>query len=124
MIGSTKTRRVITRAAIASVASLTPIVVNAQTAATWINPIDGSWTETIKWSTHPLFPNNGTPAGTTYAVDFPGSASPYSVRLASTISVDSIALGSGAQLLLQNGTLQNANISGAGTFSTADFANG
>ena len=58
-----------------------PLAADAQTVAIWTNPVDGSWTDPTRWSTNPFFPNNGNPAGVTYAANISASGA-YSVARA------------------------------------------
>ena len=65
---------------------------HAATTATWLDPLGGVWTDGTNWSTHPYYPNNGSPAGITYHVLIDQGA----VTLASSspnIVVDSVRLG-------------------------------
>jgi hypothetical protein len=79
----------------------------------------GNWTDGTQWSTNPNYPNNETPASVEYDAEItaPGAGA-YTVSLASTVTTDSLTLGSpNATLLQTGGTLTTAavNIS-AGTY--------
>jgi hypothetical protein len=64
----------------------------AQTQAQWVAPVDGSWTDSSRWSTDPFFPNNGSPPGTTYDVLVDAVGSPYTISSSGSITIDSLRL--------------------------------
>src|SRR5437762_13930168 len=73
---------------------------HAATSASWLNPVDGSWFDSTKWSTNPYAPNNGTPGTTTYDVLIAATGGSYTVSLVgnglanNAPTVNSFALGS------------------------------
>ena len=80
----------------------------------------GNWTDTTKWSSSPNYPNNGTPAGTTYSavIDAPGSSA-YGVTLNSNISVDSLTVNSSNATLMQSAN--SLNVGGAVALQTGAY---
>jgi hypothetical protein len=76
----------------ASVALIT-VPLHAQVTATWLNPVSGSWTDPTKWSTDPVYPNNGI-AGANYDVRIGSPGAPYTVSSSTDISVHSLTLDS------------------------------
>src|SRR5262245_58084967 len=65
-----------------------PTALRAQTQAFWSGTTNGSWTDPLRWSTNPFFPNNGQPtAATTYAANIMTSGT-YTVTLNAPVTVD------------------------------------
>lgn len=103
-------------------------VASGATDTSWNAPTSGNWTDPSKWSTSPVYPNNGTPTGTSYDVRIAATGSAYTVSLDAApqpdgiITVDNLSLDSpDATLSLTGGTLEcltgfNLN---AGTFRMA-----
>ena len=60
--------------------------------ATWLNAVSGAWSDPTKWSSNPDYPNNGTPAGTTYHAFIAASGSPYTVTLDAAVAVGTVTL--------------------------------
>jgi hypothetical protein len=83
-----------------------------QTDARWVGPVNGNWTDGSKWSTAPLFPNNGSPAGGSYrAVIDAAGAAPYRVSLDQDVSVSGVVLNAaGATFDHDDGTLTAGSI--------------
>ena len=84
------------------VAMLFTASASAGTPASWSAAADGYWTDASKWSSKPNYPNNGTPAGSTYDVTI---GKPYTVTLDQNVAVNSLMLSGGAILSQTNGTL-------------------
>ena len=116
----------------------------AQTSAQWRAAAGGSWTDPTKWSTSPAYPNNGTPAGATYAATVGAVGATYTVGLNASIAVSSLTVSSANATVVQSagtlslgggtldvqagayqlagGTIANAVIQvEGGTFSTVDL---
>src|SRR5438045_3968479 len=54
----------------------------ASTAADWLTPADGNWTEPSNWSSSPNYPRNGAPsASDTYQATIGATGSSYTVTL-------------------------------------------
>src|SRR4051794_18794435 len=83
----------------AAVLALASTVGRAQTLAVWVDPISGNWNDPTRWSINPLFPNNGTPPGSTYVARIAASGSPYTVTLNTPIAVSGLDLTSAAATL-------------------------
>ena len=50
------------------------------TTANWLSSVSGSWTDATKWSTQPVFPNNGSPtASDSYDVVVGAAGASYAV---------------------------------------------
>src|SRR4051812_14692451 len=62
-----------------------------QATANWMNPVSGIWTEGANWSTG-VAPDNGSPAGVTYAASIAATGANYTVSLATPVTLDSLAL--------------------------------
>ena len=90
-----------------------------QVVSTWLKPADGDWTTASNWSTAPNDPNNGTPAGTTYAANISAAGSAYTVGLTADVTVDALSLNSAdATLSHTAGVLTvNAATVAAGTYA-------
>src|SRR4051812_17020264 len=58
---------------------------SAQTLASWVSAVNGSWNDPTRWSTNPVFPND-TPA-THYAASIAATGAPYTVFLGVDISL-------------------------------------
>ncbi|HEX8523448.1 MAG TPA: hypothetical protein VF669_14440 [Tepidisphaeraceae bacterium] len=105
-----------------------------QTVVTWSASMSGNWTDPVRWSSNPNYPNNGTPAGATYDVTIaqPGS---YIIDLGTDIAVDHLTLNTaagstlahyagtfaptlfdlkGGTYQLSGGTLTNTRVTGSG----------
>src|SRR5688572_17412693 len=120
--------------AVASVMSLAP----AQTiTAEWLNPVSGNWTDATKWSTNPNYPQNGTPAGSSYQAIIDALGQAYTVTVDSAITVGSLTLDSAdatlyirsGMLRVSGGTLQIASGvtvrgEGANGYGTIAYVNG
>src|SRR6476620_3250637 len=90
----------LTAIGVPSVSLLGPVAA-AQTAASWLAPANGQWTDASKWSTNPAYPRTGAPTpadtfavsvgvvGGAYAITLDASAAPTA-----TIAVDRLTLGS------------------------------
>jgi hypothetical protein len=79
--------------------------------ALWLNPVDGNWTDPTKWSTDPFYPNNGSPAATTYDADI-GAVGPvgtsYAVSLSAPVSVGTVTIDTNqATLAIASGATLN-----------------
>src|SRR4051794_23783740 len=67
----------------------------AQTIATWVNPIDGNWVDSSRWSTGTFYPNNGSPTpADLYWVTIGSSGAPYTVTLNTRVSIDRLTVTS------------------------------
>ncbi len=119
--------------------SLTPAPAN------WLTATNGNWTTASNWSSNPAFPNDGT---TLYNAIINATGSPYTVTLASPITIQNLtvnspdatlALESGANLrlivggsvsagtiLMNGGTLGGGQLTLSGTgalvFTTSQFS--
>ena len=71
--------------------------------ANWLNPADGTWITPANWSSNPNFPNNGTPANTVYNAVINATGVPYTVTLASAVTVQGFTLDSNDATLSLNG---------------------
>jgi hypothetical protein len=92
----------------------------AQTTASWLNPVNGTWTNPTLWSSDPFYPNNANPPGTTYHAIIGATGTPYTVTMpfiSGGISLDALTLSaSNATLVARAGTLSAGAVSvGAGT---------
>jgi hypothetical protein len=64
-----------------------------QTAANWVNPVSGPWTDVTLWSTNPAYPNNGQPLpGDTYHARIAATGGEYTIALASDIALSALTL--------------------------------
>src|SRR5438128_1496327 len=80
-----------------------PAALPAQTQSNWLGVNGGNWTDPTLWSTNPNFPNNGTPAGATYAATIATSGT-YTVSLNAAVAVNSVTLNNAtATLALTSG---------------------
>src|SRR5262249_47040617 len=68
------------------------------TPANWQGNTNGNWTDPTRWDTNPSFPNNGTPAGATYAATLatPGN---YTVTLNSAATAPTFSINNHAATL-------------------------
>jgi hypothetical protein len=84
------------RAVVSSVVltALCGLPARAGTEARWLNPVSGQWDDPSKWSTDPVFPNNGTPAGTTYDALVDATGTPYTVTVARNPVLDRLTIDS------------------------------
>jgi hypothetical protein len=90
----------------AGIISSSSTAVFAQSVATsWLNPIDGNWSDPARWSTNPNYPNNGTPPGANYSVDVTAAGSSYQITLgdADDVSVTWLKLRSSDATVRQTG---------------------
>ena len=88
--------------------------------ASWLGPVSGNWTDPTKWSTDPIYPNNGTPSGSLYDAiitagnsAFPGY--PVMINPGDDVTVNSLRLG--ISRLIQDGgsvTIGTTNATSAG----------
>ena len=88
----------------------------AQVTATWTGAgANANWDNPANWSTA-NFPNNGTPAGTTYNVVIDGnSGATANVILNVIVTIDALTVNSGDSLAFNNGQQITVVNSGAGT---------
>src|SRR6476661_7964426 len=83
----------------------------AQTTASWLTPVSGSWNEPVKWSSSPFYPNNDNPPSTSYDVFIAAQGQKHVVYLnisapTLNVSLNSLTLDSpDAMLEIYNGTL-------------------
>src|SRR4051794_23543445 len=79
-----------------AVGSLLGIVsAHGQTTASWLTPTSGFWSDGTKWSTSPVFPNNGQPAAAdTYNAVIAAIGGSYTVTLNGPVTVNSLTLNS------------------------------
>ena len=98
----------------------------AATPSSWVSPVSGSWIDGSRWSTNPLFPNNGTPPGATYDATIGAAGAAYEVLFDATalsggqVTVDSLTVASpDARLRVAAGSLNSVGLIdvGPGTFS-------
>ncbi len=91
-----------------------------QPTSFWLNPVSGDWTDPTKWSSNPVFPNNGSQ---TFDVTIAAAGSPYSVLFNSPaipVNVDSLDLDSpNVTLVHAAGTLKLGRIELSGGGSPA-----
>ena len=115
-----KLRRTATRAALAAAvfaAACSTELANAQTGATWLAGVTGTWTDAANWSTNPFYPQNDIPSGALYDVTIAASSSllNYEVLIFSpdqpaNIHVQSLLVGNPKALVqVLNGTFSVAN---------------
>src|SRR5438067_5741566 len=90
-------------------------------SASWIAPVDGSWTLPAAWSSNPSYPNNGQPnPADLYAAIIGATGAPYTVSLASDITISSLTLNSADATLSQTaGTLRL--VDGGATISAGKY---
>ncbi len=68
-------------------------VQGATVESVWLNPVDGQWTDGEKWSTSPVFPGSGFPAGTVYSAVIGASGAAYEVNFnATTLRLESLLI--------------------------------
>ncbi|MEO7319819.1 MAG: hypothetical protein ABIZ56_12590 [Chthoniobacteraceae bacterium] len=103
----------------AGIASILPTL-SARAAdinATWSFPTNGSWDDATKWSSNPLFPNNGA---STFNATIGAPGGPYAVTLGVDITIENLNLTSpGATLAHVGGTLE---INGALTLQAGTYS--
>lgn len=75
----------------------------AQTSVSWLSAVSGTWTDASKWSSIPVYPNNGTPSGSTYFATVSASGAPYLVRLSSSATISGLTIDSTAATVLIGG---------------------
>src|SRR5258708_36823274 len=99
-------RRYILAAAVGAMLARSPVW--GAISASWIAPVDGSWTLLSAWSSNPAYPNNGQPnPSDLYAAIIVATGAPYTVSLASDITISSLTLNSSyATLSHTTGTLK------------------
>lgn len=97
----------------------------AQVTATWTGAGNSTnWSDPANWST-PNFPNNGTPAGTTYNVVIDGNSGATSnVMLNVTVTIDALTVNSGDSLSVNNAQRLTIINNGVGTNSGTITNNG
>lgn len=104
------------------------LTVHAATPASWLLPTSGSWRDVTKWSTNPVYPNNGSPgAADAYDVTIGATGAPYTVTLNLfpdvTITRLTIASPDATFSAQPSGTfsvIQGIDVQ-AGTFALQDF---
>jgi fibronectin-binding autotransporter adhesin len=74
----------------------------AGVTSTWVAATSGDWTFAGNWSTNPLSPNNGNPAGTTYDAVIGAAGPAYAATLTSDVTLDSLTLSSPAATLIHS----------------------
>src|SRR4051812_15644967 len=95
-----------------------PTHTSATTNVTW-NGGAGSWSLASGWSTGAV-PNDGTPAGATYAVqvdNLPGTASNVTLGIGLNISLTSLRIDAGDLVRTSGSTLTLADLTNAGTIT-------
>jgi MYXO-CTERM domain-containing protein len=107
-------------AAVSAIAALSPHWSSADTTASWLSEVSGSWATPSRWSTTPNYPQNGSPSGSAYDafVSATGSTA-FTLTLNSNIAINSLKLTSPTATLNQNsGTLTAGSITlSAGTYT-------
>lgn len=83
---------------------------DAQTSVSWLSAVSGTWTDGTKWSSNPVYPNNGSPAGATYAVSINATGSPYVVELKSDVTLSSLNINSTAATVLVGNQLSGGTL--------------
>ena len=78
----------------AAVAAACAMPARGGTDASWTAATSGNWTDASRWSTSPVFPSNGNPAGTTYDALIDAAGAPYTVRFVSDVTLDSLTIDS------------------------------
>lgn len=68
--------------------------------STWVSATSGDWTDSTKWTTNPISPNNGNPIGTTYDAIIGAAGGSYTVSLGAPITINSLTLNSASATLL------------------------
>src|SRR4051794_11160836 len=93
---------------------------SAAITASWIAPIDSSWTDPSAWSTNPSYPNNGQPnPADLYNAIIAATGSAYTVSLNSDIDINTLSLNSASATLAQTGgtfRLDNGGTISAGRY--------
>src|SRR3954447_5600895 len=89
---SSRRARFMLRSAAAAVA-LFGAAASGQTTARWANATSGSWSDSSKWSTSPVVPNNVT-ASDSYDAVIDAAGNPYSVTVDVATAVSSLTLDS------------------------------
>ena len=89
--------------------ALIPTTSSAQTNSTW-NGTTGNWTDATRWSTNPIFPNNGQPSGGDL---YNAIISSGTVTLDQNIVIQGLTLGAGGAI---NGS-SNLTANAASVFS-------
>jgi len=84
------TRPGVAQCAILMVAMCASVLRAGQVESDLMQVTSGAWTDPTQWSSNPYYPNNGNPAGTTYAV-YAFATSPLTIS--SNITVDYAGLG-------------------------------
>jgi hypothetical protein len=73
--------------------------------ASWINAVDGSWTEITKWSINPLYPNNSS-GGANYDVTVDATGNTYALNNFIPVTLSSLTVNSPTAIVTQySGTL-------------------
>jgi hypothetical protein len=61
----------------------------------WLTASNGNWTDPSKWSTNPIYPNNGAPnVGDEYDVLINATGAPYTVSIVNNIAVSALTIDS------------------------------
>jgi hypothetical protein len=90
----------------------------AQTDNNWTNAVSGNWVDPSKWSLG-VYPNDGTPPGSTYRAIFAAAGPAYVVTLNSNVTVSGLVLNSASLTLAHTaGTL---TLNGAADFTSGTF---
>jgi hypothetical protein len=88
--------------------------------ATW-NGTVGNWSDPTRWTTNPVYPNNGTPAGVTYDVTIPGGTVTLDVlpTISNLTFFDATLTGSGSLSIVNTFAISgDTTLSGSGTVTT------
>lgn len=66
---------------------------HGQVTANWLTPTSDIWSNPVRWSTDPFFPNNGN-GGNTYHAVIAATGAAYTVTLDQAITVDELTISS------------------------------
>src|SRR4051794_26497847 len=93
-IARTQTRpsRALLVAAAAGLACSLAAEAAGQTDANWLTAASGNWSDPSRWSTNPLYPNNG--AGNSYRAYIQATGSNYVVTSSGNVLLDYLRLNS------------------------------
>jgi hypothetical protein len=99
-----------------------PFAFGGNVDAHWLSPVFGQWSDPTAWSSNPYFPNDGTPAGTTYTAFVDATGASYQVILGTTATVSGLTINSdGARVTDQGNLTVNGQLSAlAGQFALSD----
>lgn len=79
----------------------------AQTLATWLGPVSGTWANGSLWSSNPLYPNNDPGGAGSYTVNLGAVGAPYTVTSTSGVTIEGLSLSSSdATLQVKSGVFQ------------------